>query len=140
MARTARRPAPDREQVLKTLHHRCLGCGGRLRYRYDNRHTVATLAGLVRLRLQIRRCENPACTRHHHPYRPEAEGAIVLPQHEFGLDIIALIGAWRYREHRSVPEIHRGLRERGVAIAERTVTYLLDRGACPRAGEAGPGG
>jgi hypothetical protein len=32
------------------------------------------------------------------------------------------------------------LRERGVAIAERTVTYLLDRGACPRAGEAGPGG
>src|SRR5918995_1553875 len=31
------------------------------------------------------------------------------------------------REHRSVPEIHRGLRERGVAIAERTVTYLLDR-------------
>jgi hypothetical protein len=26
-----------------------------------------------------------------------------------------------------VPEIHRGLRERGVAIAERTVTHLLDR-------------
>jgi hypothetical protein len=101
---------------------------------------VATLTGLVRLRLQVRRCENSDCIRRHQPYRPEAEGAIVLPQHEFGLDIIALIGAWRYREHRSVPEIHRGLRERGVAIAERTVTYLLDRGACPRAGEAGPGG
>ena len=86
MARTARRPAPDREQVLKTLHHRCLGCGGRLRYRYDNRHTVTTLTGLVRLRLQIRRCENPGCTRCRMPYRPEAEGAIVLPQHEFGLD------------------------------------------------------
>jgi hypothetical protein len=88
---------------------------------------VATLTGLVRLRLQVRRCENSDCIRRHQPYRPEAEGAIVLPQHEFGLDIIALIGAWRYREHRSVPEIHRGLRERGVAIAERTVTYLLDR-------------
>jgi hypothetical protein len=113
--------------VLKTVHQRCPACGGRLRYRYDNRHTVATLTGLVRLRLQVRRCENSGCTRRHQPYRPEAEGAIVLPQHEFGLDIIALIGAWRYREHRSVPEIHRGLRERGVAIAERTVTYLLDR-------------
>jgi hypothetical protein len=127
MARTTPRPPPDREQVLKTVHQRCPACGGRLRYRYDNRHTVATLTGLVRLRLQVRRCENSDCIRRHQPYRPEAEGAIVLPQHEFGLDIIALIGAWRYREHRSVPEIHRGLRERGVAIAERTVTYLLDR-------------
>jgi hypothetical protein len=41
--------------------------------------------------------------------------------------VIALIGALRYHEHRSVPEIHRSLRERGVAIAERTVTNLLDR-------------
>jgi hypothetical protein len=127
MARRAPRPAPGREQVLKTVHHRCPACGGRLRYRYDNRHTVTTLAGLVRLHLQIRRCENPGCARHHQPYRPEAEGAIVLPQHEFGLDVIALIGTLRYREHRSVPEIHRLLRERGVAIAERTVTHLLDR-------------
>src|SRR5512132_2185428 len=127
MARTAPRPPPDREQVLETLHQRCPACGGRLRYRYDNRHTVTTLTGLVRLRLPTRRCENPGCARHHQPYRPEAEGAIVLPQHEFGLDVIALVGAWRYREHRSVPEIHRRLRERGVAIAERTVTHLLDR-------------
>ncbi len=127
MARTTPRPRPDREQVLETVHRCCPACGGRLRYRYDNRHTVTTLAGLVRLRLRIRRCENPGCARHHEPYRPEAEGALVLPQHEFGLDVIALIGAWRYREHKSVPEIHRGLRERGVAIAERTVAHLLDR-------------
>jgi hypothetical protein len=39
-----------------------------------------------------------------------------------------------------VPEMHGVLCERGVVIAERTVTNLLDRGACPRAGEAGPGG
>jgi Transposase, Mutator family len=127
MARTAPRPQPDREQVLKTVHQRCPACDGRLRYRYDNRHTVTTLGGLIRLQLQIRRCENPSCARYRRPYRPEGEGAIVLPQHEFGLDVIALIGALRYREHRSVPEIHRLLRERGVAIAERTVTHLLDR-------------
>src|SRR3954452_22320673 len=127
MARTAPRPPPDRERVLKTVHRACPACGGRLRYRYDNRHTVTTLAGLGRLHLRIRRCENPACVRHHQPYRPEAEGAIVLPQHEFGLDVIALIGAFRYRDHHSVAEIHRGWRERGVAIAERTVTHLLAR-------------
>ena len=134
MARTAPRPPPDRERVLETVHRACPACGRRLRYRYDNRHTVTTLAGLVRLRLRIRRCEDPGCARYRRPYRPEAEGALVLPQHEFGLDVIALVGALRYREHQSVPEIHRGLRERGVAIAERTVTHLLDRGACPPAG------
>src|SRR5690242_6897071 len=127
MARTAPRPPPDRERVLETVHRACPACGGRLRYRYDNRHTVTTLTGLVRLHLRIRRCENPACVRHHRPYRPEAEGAIVLPRHEFGLDVIALVGALRYREHRSVPEIHRALLARGVAVCERTVTNLLDR-------------
>src|SRR6476619_1158170 len=127
MARTAPRARPDREQVLETVHAHCPACGGRLRYRYDNRHTVSTLAGLVRLRLRIRRCEDPGCARYRRPYRPEAEGALVLPRHECGLDVIALVGALRYREHKSVPEIHRGLRERGVAIAERTVTHLLDR-------------
>jgi len=33
----------------------------------------------------------------------------------------------RHREHRSVPEIHAILRGRGVPIAERSVTNLLDR-------------
>src|SRR3954462_8800560 len=127
MARTAPRARPDREQVLETVHAHCPGCGGRLRYRYDNRHTVTTLAGLVRLRLRIRRCEDPGCARYRRPYRPEAEGALVLPQHEFGLDVIALVGALRYREHRGVPEIHRALLERGVAVCERPVTNLLDR-------------
>src|SRR6187397_1521495 len=95
--------------------------------RYENRRTVATLDGPVRLRLKVRRCETAGCARHHRPYRPEAEGVIALPQHEFGLDVIASTGALRYREHRSVPEIHRSLRERGVAVCERTVTNLLDR-------------
>ena len=98
-----------------------------MRIRYDNYRTVATLGGLVRLRLKIRRCEQPGCARRHVPYRPESEGAVALPQHEFGLDVIALVGALRYRQHRSVPEIHRALRERGVVICERTVTNLLDR-------------
>jgi transposase-like protein len=121
------RPVPKRERVLRTLRQRCPGCGGRLRYRYDNRRTVSTLGGLVRLHLQIRRCEDERCARYHQPYRPETEGAIVLPQHEFGLDVIALVGALRYREHKSVPEIHRILCERGVGVCERTVTNLLDR-------------
>jgi len=52
--------------------------------RYSPRSTVSTLGGLVRQHLQIRRCENAGCPRHHQPYRPEDEGALVLPQPEFG--------------------------------------------------------
>jgi hypothetical protein len=98
-----------------------------MRIRYENHRTLVTLTGSVRLRLKIRWCETLNCPRFHKPYLPEAEGALALPQHEFGLDIIALVGALRHREHRSVPEIHAVLTARGVAIAERSVTNLLDR-------------
>jgi mutator family transposase len=126
MARTQAR-TPDRERVLRPLRHLCPACGGAMRIRYENRRTLVTLSGTVRLRLKVRRCEVTGCTRYHRPYRPETEGALALPQHEFGLDIIALVGALRHRDHRSVPEIHAALRERGVRIAERSVTNLLDR-------------
>jgi len=94
---------------------------------HQNRRVVATLGSVVELTLKIRWCVNEACDRHHVPYRPESEGRWALPQHEFGLDVIAAVGAWRYREHRSVPEIHQLLRARGVAISQRSVTNLLHR-------------
>src|SRR3954463_10411714 len=127
MARISTRERPDREEVLGPMQKACPACGHPMRLRYDNGRTLVTFAGPVRLRLKIRRCERDDCARHHRPYRPEAEGAIALPEHEFGLDVIALVGRLRHREHRSVPEIHKTLRERGVAIAERSVTNLLDR-------------
>ena len=127
MARRAARARPERERVLRPLRRACPGCGRPMRIRYENRRTLVTLSGAVRLRLKIRRCETAACPRYHRPCRPEAEGAMALAQHEFGLDVIALVGALRHREHRSVPEIHAALRERGVAMAERSVTNLLDR-------------
>src|SRR3954447_432539 len=127
MARLLARARPDRERVLHPARQLCPGCGGHMRLRYENRRTLVLLTGAVRLRLQIRRCEREGCSRYHVAYRPEAEGAIALPQHEFGLDVIALVGVLRHREHRSVPEIHTALRERGMEIAERSVTNLLDR-------------
>jgi hypothetical protein len=105
----------------------CPACGRRLSADYHNYRTLTTLQGVTRLTLQIRRCRQPNCPRWHQPYRPEAEGRLALPHHEFGLDVLALVGALRYREHRSVPEIHRELTGRGVTVAQRTVTNLLDR-------------
>lgn len=96
-----------------------------MRRDYDNFRTVVGLMGSTRLCLRIRRCRNPQCQHYHQPYRPEEEGSHALPGHEFGLDVIALIGTLRHREHRSVPEIHAQLRALRVPICERNVTNLL---------------
>ena len=133
MARVSARPRPERERVLVPARQTCPGCGGHMRLRYENRRTLVTLSGAVRLRLRIRRCEAPGCPRFHVPYRPEAEGALALPQHEFGLDVIALVGVLRHRDHRSVPEIHAALgrSSRSTSIVGRHQ---------PRAKSDGPGG
>jgi hypothetical protein len=94
---------------------------------YENLRYVTTLEGVVQMKVKVRRCPNPPCERYHKPYRPEAEGRIALPEQEFGLDVIALVGALRYAQHRSVPEIHEELKRRDVRICQRSVTNLLDR-------------
>ena len=94
---------------------------------YHNYRTITTLEDVVHLTLQIRRCLNRACPHFRRPYRPEAEGRLALPGHEFGLDVIAWVGTLRYAQHRSLPEIHQHLCHRGVTVAPRTVTHLLER-------------
>src|SRR5256885_5437960 len=127
MARTAARPDATEERVLEPLTDVCPHCRRRMWADYQNRRTVTTLTHVLSLRLNIRRCPHADCPRYHVPYRPEAEGAIALPEHEFGLDVIALVGALRYGQHRSVPGIHRELAGRGVGVRQRTVGNLLDR-------------
>jgi hypothetical protein len=92
---------------------------------YHTQRTITTLQGIFRLTLCVRRCHNQECPQYHFPYRPEEEGRWALPHGEFGLDVIALVGTLRHTSHRSVPEIHHALCDRGVSIAERTVTHLL---------------
>jgi len=127
MARRASRPEPTLVKDLKPLRSNCPACSEPMWSDYTNRRTLATLAGLTRLNLTIRRCHNPHCDRFRRPFRPEAEGRLALPHHEFGLDVVALIGQLRYAEHRSVPEIRARLIQRGLAVSERSVTNLLDR-------------
>ena len=62
MARTQAR-TPDRERILRPLHRLCPACGGAMRIRYENRRTLVTLSGTVRLRLKVRRCEVTGCAR-----------------------------------------------------------------------------
>jgi hypothetical protein len=127
MPRRSARPPADRTLELPTQTRACPACAGPLWSAAMAQRTVVTLEGLLRLRLQIRRCRNPDCPRHKVCLRPEQEGHFALPQHEFGLDVIALVGRFRHAEHRSVPEIHAELVRRGIPICARSVSNLLDR-------------
>jgi len=127
MPRRSARPPADRTLELPAHTRACPWCGRVLWAANKAQRTVTTLEGLVRLRLQVRSCRNPECPRRGACLRPEQEGRFALPQHEFGLDVIALVGRLRHAEHRSVPEIHAELARRGVAICARSVGNLLDR-------------
>src|SRR5918998_1269351 len=115
MSRRSARPQADRTLELPAHARACLSCGRPLWAANKAQRTVTTLEGLVRLRLQVRSCRNPQCPRRGACLRPEAEGRFALPQHEFGLDVIALVGRLRHAERRGVP------------IGLRSVGNLLDR-------------
>ena len=127
MIRRIARPEPTRELELTAATRRCPGCDGPLWAASKNCRTVVTLDGVARLAVQVRRCRNPGCPRSGVPLRPGHEGRIALPESEFGLEVIALVGRLRYAEHRSVPEIHAELARRGVPIGPRSVGNLLGR-------------
>ena len=94
---------------------------------YHHYRTLTTLEEVMPLTLHIRRCLHRTCPQFRRPYRPEEEGRLALPKHEFGLDVIAWVGTRRYAQHRSLPDIHQPLLHRGGAVAPRTVTNLLER-------------
>jgi hypothetical protein len=127
MPRTTSRPKATVARELQTTLTDCPACGSYLYPDYYSRRTLTTLAGLVRLRLQVRRCHNHSCSLHRLVFRPETEGQFALPHHEFGLDIVALVGSLRYAQHRTVPEIHQELLRHRVLISQRSVCNLLDR-------------
>jgi hypothetical protein len=127
MARREQRPPANQHQRLEPQRTTCVQCEQPMWVAYHAQRTISTLQGLCCLTLVVRSCRNEACPRYRRAYRPEEEGRWALPHGECGLDLIALVGTLRYRQHRSVPEIHQHLRERQIHVCERTVEHLLHR-------------
>ena len=98
-----------------------------MRIRYENRRTLVTLTGPCGCGSRSAAARRIDCARYHKPYRPEAEGALALAP--------ARVRPGRDRPGRGLAPSRasqrardpRGAHGRGVAIAERSVTNLLDR-------------
>ena len=127
MGGKTRRAEATQERRLRPEVMECRVCGQRLRLEYSSWRKVATLEGMVRLKVSIGRCTNPACTRYHVPTHPLEEGHVALPHYEYGLDVLAWIGRQRYGEQATAKQIHAALEQRAVRISQRNVQYLLER-------------
>lgn len=125
--RRVARPQAGQHVRLEPQQVSCQECGERMAVAYHAHRKILTVKGLIQLRLVVRRCQTAGCSGYKRPYRPEEEGRWALPHGECGLDLIALVGRLRYREHRSAPEIQQLLQERGLAVCERTVEHLMHR-------------
>jgi Transposase, Mutator family len=127
MSRKEPRPLAKQQQRLEPQRTSCMECEQPMWVAYHAHRTISTLQGLCHLTIVVRRCRNQGCSRYQQAYRAEEEGRWALPHGECGLDVIALVGSLRYREHRSVGEIHQQLKEREVQMCERTVEHALHR-------------
>ena len=117
MPRITPRPKPTDEQILVCVRTDCPQCGRCMHAWYNNFRSITTLHSVTRFTIRVRRCENAECPRYRIPFRPESEGRLALPKSEFGLDVIAAIGSWRYQQQMSVPQMHQHLTQRGVAVS-----------------------
>jgi hypothetical protein len=127
MSRNTCRPKAEQQHQLVPQRKTCIVCERAMWVAYHTKRTILTLEGFCQLTLVVRRCRNEECPRYQHPYHPEEEGRWALPHGECGLDVIALVGTLRYREHRSVNEIHQQLRARQVEVCERTIEHAMHR-------------
>src|SRR5580704_17917010 len=84
---------------------RCPACGGVLEVAFRRRRVVVGLREIWSVVSHAVRCGRPPCPLSHAAIKPEAEGALALPSHTFGLDVVAWIGTQRFERHRPLPAI-----------------------------------
>ena len=83
----------------------CPGCQYPLKERYHKQRWVMRLDQHVKVVGHFLECGNTACTRQAVVYRPRQADALVWRGSSVGLEVVARIGAWRYRHNWSITKI-----------------------------------
>jgi len=115
-----------REPVQRTFtasQERCPEDGARLWVSQHRVRTIHRLDETIEATFRDRKCPRDDCSVSHLRFRPAEESMLALRQSSFGLDVVAAVGAMRFRDDFSFPRIHERLRERGVPISEMGLQY-----------------
>jgi len=105
----------------------CLRCKRPLGAKGSTAHsakTVQTLKGECYVVGYSRVCVTPDCACFGQHYHASGHLRVSLPYSTYGLDVLALVGTQRHRQHQQFVEIAAGLNEQGVAINDKSVGRL----------------
>jgi hypothetical protein len=128
VGRRPKRRNPNAERVAFVCElEQCPHCGQRLSSVGSSTHadkTVQTLSGEYHVVAYSRVCQNAECTAYGRHFHAGGHLQISPPYSTYGLDVIALVGIQRDREHRQFTEIQELLNQRGVQINDTSVGRL----------------
>jgi len=131
VGRRPKRRNPEAERLTFVCELECCPeCGERLSSQGTSAHsrkTVQTLEGEFYVVAYSRVCQNPECSQFGTHYHAAEHLKVSPPSTTYGMDVIALVGIQRDREHKQFGEIERLLNERGVAINDWSVGQLYRR-------------
>lgn len=131
VGRRPKRRNPEAEHMTFVCElERCPECGERLSSQGTSAHsrkTVQTLEGEFYVVAYSRVCQNPDCSKFGTHYHAAEHLKVSPPYSTYGMDVIALVGIQRDREHKQFGEIERLLNERGIAINDWSVGQLYRR-------------
>jgi len=116
-----------RNVYLRPISRECPACGRRRRFLWNGQRYVRFVGDRVRIDYHVYACTDDDCALQGVHFKPEAMTMHVLPKREFGLDVIALIGYYRFGMALSFPKAARALSDvHGVEISRREVEDLLN--------------
>jgi hypothetical protein len=105
----------------------CPACHHAWQERYHQQRWIVRLDQPVKVVSHFLECGNTAWAQRAVVYRPHPEEALALRGYTFGLDVVARMGEWRYRDHLSITTIRDQLQlESQVSRSLKEVALLCE--------------
>lgn len=125
--RTPRDRSAFRNIRVRPEAKQCPDCGEKLKFFWNARRFVSFVDSRLHIDYHVYTCVKPGCAFRGRHFRPEFLTTRVLPNREFGLDVVSLIGYYRLKGCMSFPKITAALADlHEVKISEREVEDLFN--------------
>lgn len=106
----------------------CPLCGDRLVKKYNTpEKTVRTLNEELVCWERVLKCRDKGCKGNSMSFHSAEFKGLTLPSMTFGIDVVALEGALRFEEHKTIDEVLEELQEHGIHTNGATVSKHSDK-------------
>lgn len=120
--------SPTSTEYFRPEINVCPHCQSKLKFCHTvSRKVVSTLTGVKKIINMGYRCGNAKCDFSHVVYRSAEAESLSMKHTTYGMDVIALVGHLRFKEHKTRTEIALELNQRGIKTTDRNVQLLYER-------------